>query len=706
MADTPASATTEPSDEGRVKLKRYLPAAGVAVWLAVTIVFGKVVFPRAWGTLSTPSGVYLEAVINGLLSSLIAVGIVLVYRTTRIINFAQAALGAFGATSAAGLVVLAHLPYLPAVVGGCAAGVGLSLLCEWAFLRRFAKAPRLLLTAGTIALAEVLGVIEILPLTSFSSHLPRDFFGRFRVPFGLAFTFGDVRFNADSILALIAAPAILIGLAWFLKRTRYGIAARAVAENETRARLMGCRVKRVSLVVWGVAGLLSASAAILRAPIMGFQLTLGQGPDLLMRALAAAVIGGMENLWITAGAAVLISMGEQSIFFAFGKSAYADAFVFGAVLVGLFLQRRRLGLLGSDLSSWKFVQPVRPIPRELARLREVTWVRNAGRGLVAAAVIAFPFLLTEAKTSLADAVMVYAMVGVSLVILTGWSGNISFGQWAVAGLGALVAQRLASGPSPPDFFLILLAAGLAGAVVSVLLGLSSLRVRGLLSSVATLAFAATASEWFFQSKVLSTRRTIVRPALFGFLSIYRERAFYFVVLGTLALTLFIARNIRTSRLGRNLIASRDNEPQAEALGIRLVATRVTVFAISGFIAALAGAIYAYSRQSVDYFVFPAETSLILFLMVVIGGMGSPVGAILGAIFVRGIQFFLPYQLQVLTTGFGIVLVLVLFPGGLGQIAFGTRDRLLRMVARRHNVVSPSLDADRLVEQAPLARLRA
>jgi branched-chain amino acid transport system permease protein len=671
-------------------------------WLAVTVAFGKAVFPHAWGTLPEPNGLYLDAVVDGLLVALVAVGLVLIYRTTRIINFAQAALGAFGATAAAGLVVVAHFPYPAALVGGCAAGVAVSLLCEWAFIRRFARAPRLLLAAGTIALAQVLGALEIFPLLSTKGRAPRDFFARFRFPSRFVLTFGAVRFNADHLLALAAAPAILAALAYFLKRTRYGVAARAVAENEERAQLVGCPIKRVSFVVWGVAGLLSALAAILRTPIIGFQLTIIQGPDLLVRALAAAVIGGMESLWVTACAAVLITMGEQLVFFAFGTTGLADGFVFGVVLLGLFMQRRRFGLLASVLSSWKFVQHVRPVPRELARLREVVRVRRAGWAVLVGGMLVLPLFLREAKTSLVEALLVYVMVGASLVVLTGWSGNISLGQWAIVGLGALVAQKMAVAPSPPDFFVVLAAAGLCGAAASVLLGLASLRVRGLLSSVTTLAFATTAAAWILQWKVFHTNRTIVRPQLFGVASLYSERAFYYVVLAAAAGVLVVCRNLRGSRFGRNLIATRDNEQQAQALGIRLSTSRLTAFAIAGFIAAFAGAIYAYSRQSMDYYTFPATTSLVVFLMAVLGGIGSLTGAVLGAVFIRGTQFFLPYQLQALTTGFGLVLVLALFPGGLGQLAFALRDGFLRAVARRRQVVSPSLVADRLVLAEPRA----
>jgi branched-chain amino acid transport system permease protein len=216
--------------------------------------------------------------------------------------------------------------------------------------------------------------------------------------------------------------------------------------------------------------------------------------------------------------------------------------------------------------------------------------------------------------------------------------------------------------------------------------------------VTTLAFAVAAETWIFQWKILTTTNSIQRPALFGRFDTTGEGPFFYVCLGGLLFALFVARNLRRSRWGRNLIAMRDNEAQAQALGMRLTAMRLSVFAISGFLAALAGALYAYTEQSVDYHRFISPLSLLMFSMVVIGGLGSLVGPILGAIYVRGIQYFLPVDLQLFATGFGLLILLLVFPGGLGQIFYSLRDRFLRLVAERHDIMVPSLFADRLAAE--------
>ena len=675
--------------------RRTLTTAGsFLAGFVVVVLAGKVVFPHVGGTVAIPNGLYLQGLVLGLLSALLGIGLVLIYRSNRIINFAQGSLGAVAATLANELFALYHVPYVISVITGIVAGVALSLFTEFALIRRFATAPRMILTVATIGVAQLLSFGELLPSFLNRNAASGHKTATFRSPFNGHFNFGGARFGADDVIVLIVTPLILIGLAFFFSRSRYGVAARAVADNQERARLLGCRVKRVSLVVWGLAGLLSAVTAILRAPILGFQGGV-QGPDLLLRALAAAVIARMESLPLTVAAAVLITMGEQSIFFAFGSSGLADGFLLAVVVAGLLLQRKRFSRVDAGSSSWRSVQEVRPVPRELSKVGEVRTARWAARAALAVVVALVPFVLDTARTNLASVVLIYAMVGLSLVILTGWSGNISLGQWAIVGVGAMVAQKLASQAAPLDFFIILLISGLCGAAVSLLIGLPALRIRGLFLGVTTLAFAVAAYAWIFQWQILNTDQPVTRPYIFGFLDVTGERPFFFVCLTGLLVTLVFTRNLRRSRWGRNLIAMRDNETQAQSLGMRLTTSRLSAFAISGFIAALAGALYAYNEQSIAYNRFDATTSLVMFSMVVIGGMGSLAGPILGAVYILGIQYFLPVELQLFATGFGLLILLLIFPGGFGQVFYSLRDLYLRRVALKRDIDVPSLIADKL-----------
>jgi branched-chain amino acid transport system permease protein len=640
-----------------------------------------------------PNGIFLQGIVLGALNGMLAVGLVLVYRTNRIINFAQGELGAFAATLAAELVQRFGVPFYVAVLIGLVAAVLSSAFIEFAIIRRFSRAPRLILTVATIGVAQILGAIEVAIPYIFNKHAQLK--TGFNTPLSSHFEYGKVIFAGDHIVALVVTPVVVAGLVWFLKGTGYGLAARAAAENTDRARLLGVRVKRVSLLVWVIAGFLSALTAILQAPITGFQLGAITGFGLLMPALAAAVIGRMESLPITFGAAVLITVAQQTIYFGTGKAGPDTGVIFAALLIALLVQRKRLGRSDITESSWQAVQEVRPVPGELAGLPEVRLLRLGLLALGAVVFVVLPLVLKPDRISLTSVIMLYAVVGISLVILTGWSGNVSLGQWAIVGVGALLAGRMASVPNPPDFFVVLLVCGLAGALVAVLIGLPALRIRGLFLGVTTLGFALAAGSWFFQSfDIFRPRGAILRPVLFGIWDLSSERSYYYVCFAALILTMLAARNLRRSRVGRVLIGMRDNEKAAQSFGVPLVRTKLTAFAASGFIAAVAGALYAYHQQQLRGDRFPSELSLLIFSMVVIGGMGSMSGAILGAVYVRGTQYFLPAQFQLFATGIGVLFLLLFFPGGLGQILYQVRDGYLRRVANRRGLLVPSLVADK------------
>jgi branched-chain amino acid transport system permease protein len=645
-----------------------------------------------------PNGIFLQGLVLGALNGLLAMGLVLVYRTNRIINFAQGGLGALAATMAAELYARFRWPFFLAVATGILTAVVLSMVIEVLVIRRFAKAPRLILTVATIGVAQILGFLELIPESLNRGETLRT---GFRTPWSVTFTFGSVVFRGDHVFVLIVTPLVIAALLWFFRSTGYGLAARAAADNDDRARLLGVRVKRVSLIVWAVAGGLSAVTAVLEAPIKGFQFGALAGFTLLVRALAAAAIGRFESLPVTFGAAMLITTAQQTLFFATGKSGPTDGMLLFVVVIALLVQRRRIGRLEGGTSSWQAVAEVRPIPAELKNLPEVRWARW-GLGAAGAALIGFlPFALNTGKTALVSVIMLYAIVGVSLVILTGWAGNVSLGHWALVGVGGLVAQRFAQADNPLDFFLILLIAGLCGAAVALAIGLPALRIRGLFLGVTTLAFAVAAGQWMFSefNILIPTKPSSPRPELFGVIDLANERSFYFVCFAALVLTLLAGRNLRRSRAGRILVGVRDNERQAQSLGVSLTRAKLSAFAASGFLAAFAGGLYAYHQQTLRADRFPPELSLLMFSMVVIGGMGSMSGALLGAIYVRGTQYFLPARAQLLVTGAGLLLLLMFFPGGLGQLLYTARDNYLRWVAARRGLIVPSLLADRRQEDA-------
>jgi ABC-type branched-subunit amino acid transport system ATPase component/ABC-type branched-subunit amino acid transport system permease subunit len=303
--------------------------------------------------------------------------------------------------------------------------------------------------------------------------------------------------------------------------------------------------------------------------------------------------------------------------------------------------------------------------------------------VVVAVVVAVPAALTPSRVFLASDVLIYAMVAVSLVVVTGWSGQISLGQFGIVAIGAAVAARL-SADVGWDFLLALILGGGAGAVVSMVLGAAALKIKGFLFAVTSLGFAVAVASFFLNARffpyLLPTHRP-ERPVLFGQLDLNGELAYFYFSLVVLALLLLAVAVLRRTRTGRVLIAMRDNDRAARSYGIGRITSQLMVFALAGFVAGVAGGVLAAHDHAVSASAFAPAASIAVFSMAVIGGVGSLMGAVLGVVLVRGVTLSLTAQWAQLTTGLGLLLVLLVFPGGLGRAVAAVRDALVHRLAR-------------------------
>ncbi|HET6875116.1 MAG TPA: ABC transporter permease [Acidimicrobiales bacterium] len=659
-------------------------------------------FLVAWAILShvlsrgLPPGIVVMGLVFGSFYAMVAVGLVLVYRASRIINFAQANTGVLAAILAIEMVIQWGLNFFVAVFLGLAIGLGIGALINVAIVRRFRRAPRLILTVATIGIDQVLTALAlIIPLLIGGAPTHAK---PFTTPLSAKFTIYPVVFTGNHILALIAAAGAAVALGLFLRYSSYGIAIRAAAENGERALLLGIPVPRLDTIVWALAGLLSALAVLMRVPVLGFNSfgsVSGGGNSLLLRTLAAAVIGRMENLPRTVAAALGIGVFESLATWTSSNVTIVDASLVGVIVIALLVQRGAFSrMVEGSLSSFKAIREIRPIPAELRRLPEVRiGVRGLQLVLVGFALL-LPVIFSTSQTYLAALVLIYAMVGLSLLILTGWAGQVSLGQFALAGFGgattALLYQRHGW-----DFFLALIAGVLVSSLVALVIGLPALRIRGPFLAVTTLAFAVSASEYFLNGTYLPwfVQPEMSRPNLLGRVSLASDTQIYYFVLVGLVLVIAAVRSLRKSRTGRAIIATRDNEPTARAAKIDTTRIKLTAFVLSGAVAGFAGALYVMHENGVYSNSFSADTSITLFAMVVIGGLGSIPGVILGAVYVWGATYFLHGGYSELATGIGILFLLMFFPDGLGGIMYGLRDTLLRRVAKSRGLIVPSLLAD-------------
>jgi branched-chain amino acid transport system permease protein len=683
-----------------VRLPRWLSTLGPA--LAIVVV-QQLLFPSTSNDGSYLWGLVLQGLTLGTLTALVAVGMALVYRANRIVNFAQGDLGLVPAALAIDLILFSGLSYVLALLLGLVVAAVVGAVVELAIVRRFFRSPRLILTVATIGLAQLLAFCSLMvpriwgedPLNS-----------TITVPFTWRVEVAPMVFDGDFVVAWVLAPLALAAVALFLRFTHVGVAVRAAADRADRASLLGIPVGRLHSVVWAIAATLSFLALYLQAGIVGLPLGSPVGLNVLLSALAALVLGRMTNLPVVVSSAVALGLLETHVrwndelavgpaHLDLGSDLVVAPVLAVVILVTLVVRRRGVTRAEGDAtSSWQAAGDVRPVPAELRRLREVAAVRFGGLALATATLVGLPAVLGEGESLKAAAVLAFAIVILSITVLTGWAGQVSLGQMGFVAIGAAFAAHSAQ-TWGWDLALTLPVAGLLGAAIAVVVGLPALRLRGLHLAVVTLAFA------------LGTTRYILNPQFFPwvpsgpfeaapFLGVWdydSPTGLYYLALGTFAVVVVGVQGIHHSRTGRVLVALRENERGVAAFGVSVVRAKLTAFAISGFLASVAGVLLVVQNGRFTLGLFPDEDNLVVFTAAVVGGLGSTAGAAVGALFLKGGEWFLQDSWRLFASSLGVLVVLLVLPGGLGAWIYRGRDLWLRWVARRRQIVVPSLLAD-------------
>lgn len=663
------------------QLQRFWPAIGLVV---VAVAF----FPMGRGD-------WALAVLVGFLTALIAIGLALIFRANRIINFSQGDLGTVPTAITLGLVAITGLPWIIAVAAGLAVAIVLGIVVEFAIVRRFWNAPRLLLTVATIGLSQLLFVVSAL--------LPRwwgePVFLNQQIPdpFTVEWRIGNQIFRGSEVLALVLAPTILVILALVLTRTDLGLAIRASAERSDRAAMLGVPVRRLQTVVWATASTLSFVGVFLQVSIFGGGTTgASASVQALTLALAALVLGRLEDLPAITVSAIALRILTQGVAVNNPMSPLRVYLVVALVIMVVLLFRRSSTrrVDGDSGSGWHDAAEIRPVPIEL---RNLPIVRAAGvvlPVLLVVAAAALPIILGPADELRASLVAIYALVALSVLVLTGWAGQVSLGQMSFVAVGAAIGA-VATDTWDLDLTAALLIAGIAGAAVAVIVGLPALRLPGLYLAVTTLAFALACSNYLLnrreQDWIPSER--LDRPPLLRTFDLDEQSAMFHFVLGVVVLCFIAVAGIRRSRTGRAIIAVRDNEPGATAFSIGVTRAKLLAFGLSGFLAAVAGCLLVHVNQAYTEQPFVAAESVSVFTAAVVGGLGAWIGPVLGSIFLSGGNFFLQERWRLLPTAIGVLGVLLILPGGLADLVYRARDAVLRRIARKKGIVVPSLLAD-------------
>jgi ABC-type branched-subunit amino acid transport system ATPase component/ABC-type branched-subunit amino acid transport system permease subunit len=636
--------------------------------------------------------------VQGLVYALVAFGLLLIFRATGVINFAQGQIGAFGGYVMALLYIQYDIPYglsVPlALVTGAVLGIASELI-----LRRLFTQPRLLLFVATLGITQLIQFMQLrLPIPddlAASAEYPILLGGRW-VIFGITVT-------GPQIMVMIAVPVLVLFLTWLLQKSRFGRQVRAVADNSASAQLAGISIRSVSTKVWGLAGLLAAASALLIAPLQGGSIAVvnsALGPKLLLLSLTAAMFGRMRSFTWTAIGGIVVGIVDM-LFVTWGQTGEVPqgtniAAIFVMLLVLILTVGRQAGMGGDE---WTLTTKIKTASEELRRHPLYRASTIAGIALLVGGALLLPSFLEKPTDFLRFAVIpVMLIAALSVTVLTGWAGQLSLGQFGFVAIGAYFTIKFSDGLPVPVAILFGVAFGVIAALI---VGVPSLRIKGLFLAVVTLGFGLMVRNWLVYNSGIAGPGGEARLAVNrgqGFNLLFWQvkgnnfRGVYWFCLLVAALALLLVWQIRRTGIGRSIIAVRDNELSAAAYTVSATKQKILAFAISGGLAALAGGLLPLTALNGQFGVNPAtqifdvEQSLLIVAVAVVGGLASITGAVLGTLVVVAlpIMFDGTPQVKLFTSGIGMLIVLLYFPGGLISVLHSGRDLLLAWIARRTN----------------------
>lgn len=674
---------------------------------------------------------YIDFAILGLgagaLYAALSIGVVLTYKGSGVINFSHGAIAMYIAYIYAGLkqgrlmipplpnplVVIewianafgadVHMPRLAtfvslggplktpfAFVASMLIAALLGLLLHYAVFRPLRDAPPLAKTVASVGVLLVLQAIVVLRFGTDGQSIPTILPGN-------VVKVGGASLPMDRLILLIIAVGATIVLMASLRLTRIGKALRAASENETGATLIGLNANRLAATTWVASCLLAGGVGILYGSMSGINPT--TMVLFIVPALGAALVGRVNSFAIAAVVAIAIGMiGSmtqlaQTKFSWFPQVGAAEGISVIVIVLAVVLRGRTLPSRGT---ATKVRLPAAPEPG-----------RRVGPLAVAAVVITVMalFLPYDFRAGLVNS-LIFVVIALSLVVATGFAGQLSLFQMGMAGFTALMVVRWSHALGigfPLDGILALATA----AVVGVIMGLPSLRVRGIELAILTLALG-----YAFEAMVLNNSDwlkpeygnvgAVRSPKIFGWdfginarspLSFGQHAApnpmfVLFVMIVTL-LCCAAVLGLRRSDLGRRFLAVRGDERAAAGLGINVGRTKLLAFSLSGVLAGVGGVLTAYQFESVTSSSYVALNSITILAFAYLGGIGTVGGAAwTGTLAVGGIGYVVMDrladlgQLLPLVGGLGLILTAILNPEGIAGVMAVSVGNLRKRLSRR------------------------
>jgi len=626
----------------------------------------------------------------------LALALVITYRASGVVNFATGAMALYVAYTYAGLrrgellVPIPGLPktvdlgqeleFWPAVALSMVIAAALGALLYVLVFRPLRDAPQLAKAVASLGVLVVIqGLLAIRQGTntvSVAAIFPAE-----------RWEFGSVIVLSDRFYLALTVVVLALALSAGFRYTRFGLLTRATAETQTGAYVSGVSPDRIALVNWMISAMVAGLAGILIAPVN--PLTPVTYTLFVVPALAAAVVGKFQHIVPIVAAGLAIGMLQSEALSLAADYSWMPQ-TGAAELVPLIVILVALVVVGGGMPARGGLirQPLGRAPRPRSLL--VPTVVGAAVGLLALVLTAGTWRAAVIGTFIA------AVIGLSLVVVTGYAGQVSLAQLALAGTAAYSLSTLTEDWGVPFPFAPILAA-LVATAIGVVVGLPALRTRGLTLGVVTLALAyAIEAVWFRNGDIVpSSGARVTPPSMFGLdLGIgagqeFPRIEFGLVCLVTLVLVALGVAAIRRSTLGSAMLAVRANERSAAAAGVNVVRVKVLSFALASFIAGLGGSLLAYRRGVVTFDSFTAIGGLSLLSTAYLAGITSVWGGInAGILASSGITFIALDRWVDLGEWFhvisGVLLIVTLIknPEGIAAAGHELADRWARWKAGR------------------------
>ena len=626
---------------------------------------------------------------SGATYAILGQGLVLKYRSSGVVDFAHGAVAMFIAYVFVNLRSFGELelpvvliPHQISLNGGAGINTGLAIIISLLYAAVFGLVLYVLIyrpLRGASPLTRVcasVGVMLSLEAIAVLNYSTEPVATNPIFP-SSPLSISKITFPEDRLYFTGVVVVISVALALAYRYTRFGLATRAGAENDRGAALTGISANRVAGQNWVIATVLAGAAGIMIAPVASLDPT--SYTLFVVPALAAALVGRFQSFWITALAGLLIGCAQSEIeklitvWTWLPQQGLPDAVPFAVIIVVMALRSRSVLARGGEATERNpsIGRPIAPL-----RTAAACFVAGVILLLVLSSVLRFAFISSLTVTCIA----------LSVVVLTGYVGQVSLAQMSLAGIGGFALGHISSGWHI-GFPWSLILAGLCAVPVGLIIGLPALRLRGVNLAVVTLGFAAAMDAVVFNigSFIGGTAGLpIPAPRLPGLnLAISQGKTYPTVIFGVMVLIVVILLGLLVARLrrgpaGRMLLAIRSNERAAGSVGINVAQGKLMAFGLAAFIAGIGGALTGYMQGELTSDSFAAFTSISLLAIVFVAGVGRISGAAVAGIMFSAAGLFVTFlnlhlnvgRYQAIVAGVALVLTAVQNPDGITSTATG------------------------------------